>query len=102
MNPYECITDIEKFKEELPTKEKFYGSLTNRKINDKAHEHDINVWKKFEMKIMKDYHNLYLKSDVLLLADVLLETIRNNSFKNCGLCLKSLFKRARFNLGCNA
>ena len=37
------------------------------------------------MKTMKDYHNLYLKCDVLLLADVF-EKFRNNSTKNYGLC----------------
>ena len=28
------------------------------------------IWKKFGVKTMKDYHNLYLKFDVLLLADL--------------------------------
>ena len=37
------------------------------------------------MKTMKDYHNLYLKCDVLLLADKF-EKFRNNSLKNYGLC----------------
>ena len=36
------------------------------------------------MKKMKDYHDLYLKSDVLLLADAF-DKIRNNSLKNYGL-----------------
>ena len=35
--------DFEKFKEELPNKEKFCSWLTDRKISDKEHEH---VWKK--------------------------------------------------------
>ena len=43
------------------------------------------VWKKLEMKTMKDYDNLYLKCDVLLLADVS-EKFRNNSIKNYGFC----------------
>ena len=60
------MTDFEKFKEELPSKEKFYSSLTNRKITDKEYEHVINVWKKFEIKTMKDYQGLY----VLLLVNV--------------------------------
>ena len=41
--PYEYICDFEKFKEELPSKEKFYSSLTNRKINDKEYEYVLNV-----------------------------------------------------------
>ena len=41
---------FEKFKEELPGKEKFYSPLTDRKISNKEYEHVINVWKQFEMK----------------------------------------------------
>ena len=41
--------------------------------------------RKFEMIMMKDYHNLYLKWDVLLPAGVF-EKIRNNSLKTHGLC----------------
>ena len=37
------------------------------------------------MKTMKNYHNLYLKCDVLSEADVF-EKFRNNSLKNYGLC----------------
>ena len=54
--------------------------LTGKKISDKELEHVFKVWNKFEMKTIKDYHNLYLKCDALLLADV-----RNNSLKNYGL-----------------
>ena len=64
---------------------KFYSFLTSKKISNKAHEHLLKVWNKFEMKTMKDYHDLYLKCDVLLLADVF-EKFRNNSLKNYGLC----------------
>ena len=78
------MSDFENFKEELSLKEKFYSLLTNRKLSDKEYEHVLNVWKKIEMKTMKDCHNLYLKCDVLLLADVL-NKFRNNSFKNYGL-----------------
>ena len=44
------MSDFEKFKEELPSREKFYSSLTDRKIADKEYEHVINVWKKIETK----------------------------------------------------
>ena len=63
----------------------FYTSSNYRKITDKDYEHALNVWKKFAMKKMKDYHDLYLKCDVLLSADQF-EKFRNNSVKNYGLC----------------
>ena len=79
------MTNFENFKEELPIKEKFYSLLTDRKISDKKHEHALNVWNKFEMKTMKEFHDLNLKCDVLLLADVF-EKFRNNNLKNYELC----------------
>ena len=75
------MSDFEKFKEELPCREKFYSSLTNTKISDKEYEHVLNAWKKIEMKKVKDYHDFYLKRDVLLLADVF-GKFRNTSLKN--------------------
>ena len=72
------MSDFEKFKEELSSKEKLYSSLTNRKITDK--EYVAIVWNKFEMKTMKSYHNLYLKCDVLLLVHMF-EKFRNNTLK---------------------
>ena len=41
--PYEYMTDFEKFKEKLPSKEKLYSSSTNKKINDEEYEHALNV-----------------------------------------------------------
>ena len=72
--PYEYMSDIEKFKKQLPSKENFY-----------SYEHVLNVWKKFKTKTVKNYQDLYLKCDVLLLADVF-EKFRNKSLKNYGLC----------------
>ena len=82
---YQYMNDFEKFKEELPSKEKFWNSVTDKKISDKEYELAPNVWKSFEMKTMKDYHDLYLKWDVFLLADVF-EKFRNNSLKSYGSC----------------
>ena len=56
--PYEYMSDVEKFKKELPSKEKFYSSLTGVKINDKEYEHFLKVWNKFEMKTKKVYHDV--------------------------------------------
>ena len=48
-------------------KDEFYNSLINRAISDKNYEHAFKVWKVFRIKIMRGYHDLYLKVDVLLL-----------------------------------
>ena len=45
--PCQYISDFEKFKEEVPSKEKFDSSLTNRKTSDKKDEPVLNVRKKF-------------------------------------------------------
>ena len=74
------MSNFKKFEKKLPSKEKFYSSLTGIKINDKGYEHGVKVYDAFQMKSMKVYHNLYLKCDVLLLADVF-EKIRNISSK---------------------
>ena len=69
--PYEYIDSHERFKEtELPPMEAFYSKLTNETISAKNYEHAQTVWKKFNCQTLGDYHDLYLKSDVLLLADV--------------------------------
>ena len=64
------MSNFEKFKEELSSKDKFYSSLTDRKISDKEYELVLNVSNKFEMKTMKDYHDFYLKCYISLLANV--------------------------------
>ena len=77
--------DFEKLKEELPSKEKFYSSLTDGKSSEKEYEHVVNVWNKFEMKKMKDYHDLGFRSDVSVLVDAF-QKFTNNSFMIYGLC----------------
>ena len=37
------MSDLEKFKEQLPSKEKFCSSLTGKKIVKKKHEHVLKV-----------------------------------------------------------
>ena len=66
--------------------------MTNRKISYKEYEHVLNVWNKFEMKTIKDYHDLHLKCDVLLLANIF-EKLRNNSLKNYGSCTSHYLSR---------
>ena len=54
--PYKYMSDFKKFKEQLPSKEKFYSSLTGKRISKKEYDHFLKVWNKFEMKMMKIYH----------------------------------------------
>ena len=86
------MNSFERFNEEkLPARKHFYSSTKDGKIGDNGKISDgyISVkdyltcektWDKFEMKNMGDYHNLFLKKDVLLLADVF--------EKNIATCLK--------------
>ncbi len=72
--PYEYMTGFSKLSDMcLPSKEAFYSQLTDSHISDLDYEHAQNVWETFGCKSMKDYHDLYLKTDVLLLADVMTE-----------------------------
>ena len=80
--PYEYMDSLEKLKETaLPPKEAFYSRLNDGGISDEDYAHAQNVWKTFKMKYFKDYHELYNKVDVLLLAGVF-ENFRNICLTN--------------------
>ena len=69
--PYDYVSCISKFDEtQLPSQKEFYSKLNDEDITDDEYQHALNVWETFGCKNIRDYHNLYLKSDVLLLADV--------------------------------
>ena len=57
------------FKGKLPGRYIFFSSLKDECINENDYLHAINVWNTSKRKIMGEYHNLYFKKDVLLLAD---------------------------------
>jgi hypothetical protein len=65
------MTGPEKFMEtELPPKDKFYSRLTEEDITDDKYQRARAIWSDFNRKTLRDYHDIYLKTDVLLLADV--------------------------------
>ena len=69
--PYDHMDSFEKFNNtQLPNKDEFHSILNNEHITDEDYQHAQNVWNTFNLKTMGDYHDLYLKSDILLLADV--------------------------------
>ena len=68
--PYDYMDSFEKFNSPLPKKEEFFSILNNKHISNEDYEHAKNIWNTFNLKNMGEYHDLYLKSDILLLADV--------------------------------
>ena len=79
--PYEYITSIDVLKEDkLPNIEDFNSELTGKGITEADFKHVKEMWKIFGMKTLEDLHNLYMETDVMLLADVF-ETFRENILK---------------------
>ena len=69
--PYDYMSSFEKFENSrLPKKEDFFSAMNNEHITDEEYQHAQNVWGEFGLSSMGEYHDLYLKSDILLLTDV--------------------------------
>ena len=89
--PYEYMDEWEKInKTSLPEKEDFYSHLNMEDIIAVDYVQAKRVCKDFEIKNLGEYHDLYLHSDTLLLADVF-ENIRNMCIKIYELDLQNLF-----------
>ena len=90
--PYKCMDSFKKFSEEkLPDKECFYSSVKDRTINDNGEKLDGHIrnenyltcnkiCNEFNTENLRDYHDHFLKKDVLLLGDIFEKFI--------GTCLK--------------
>lgn len=83
--PYDWFNDAKKLDEtKLPAKDDFYSELYKSGISDDEYKHAQNVWSKLGCSTFKDYHDLYLKTDVLLLADCM-EAFRSSCYETYGL-----------------
>lgn len=83
--PYDYMDSVVKLSETcLPAKDSFYNQLNDSQISDEDYNHAQRVWETFEIQNMKEYTNLYLKTDILLLADIF-ENFRISSITLYGL-----------------
>ena len=100
VHPYNYIDSINKLDEtSLPSKEAFCSKLTGEGITDEDYQHAQTFWKEFSIESMKYYHNLYNRSNVVLLADFfrkLQEHLPESLWTGSGL----VFQCARSCLGC--
>ena len=62
----------------------FYSKLNDENITEEEYAHAQRVWEELGCKTLGDYHDLYVKTDVALLADVF-ENFRNICMENYGL-----------------
>ena len=75
----------DKFKEtSLPSIEKFYSNINMSGVSDGDYEYAYRVWREFGIRNMGEYHDLYLRTDVVLLANVF-ESFRRVCLENYGL-----------------
>ena len=80
--PYEYMDSWERFEEvKLPPQQAFFSKLNMAGISDKDYEHAQKVWNTMSEKTLGCYHDTYLKTDVLLLADVF-ESFRDTCLKH--------------------
>ena len=82
---YEYMDSWDRFEEmALPPEGAFYSKLNMSGVSDQDHEHACKVWRDFGIRNLGEYHDLYLCTDVILLANVF-ESFRKVCLDNYGL-----------------
>ncbi|XP_011859764.1 PREDICTED: uncharacterized protein LOC105557193 [Vollenhovia emeryi] len=83
--PYEYVDCANKLQDpRLPPRESFFSSLTGVTVFESDYVRAENVWQRFSIQTLGDYSDLYMKIDVLLLADIF-ENFRDSSINSYGL-----------------
>ena len=71
MYPYEYMDKWSKFNEAtLPSKKEFHSELNLQDISNSDYKHAQKVWNTFKINNLGEYHDLYVQSDTLQLADI--------------------------------
>ena len=69
--PYEYVNSWDRFNEtQLPPIDAFYSNLNMSLISEDDYQHAQRVWEEFGIHNPGDYHDLYLRTDVVLLANM--------------------------------
>ena len=80
--PYDYVNSWDRFNEtQLPPIDAFYSNLNMSSISEEDYQHAQRVWKEFGIRDLGDYHDLYLRTDVALLANVF-EAFRDTSLRH--------------------
>ena len=69
--PYRYINSFDRLgKDNLPTRDAFYNDLSETDISEEDYLHAETVWNVLHIQNMEEYHDIYMETDVHLLADV--------------------------------
>ena len=80
--PYEYVNSWDRFNEtQLPLIDAFYSNLNMSSISEDDYQHAQQVWEEFGIHNLGDYHDLYLRTVVVLLANMF-EAFRDTCLKH--------------------
>ena len=83
--PYEYMSSWDKFEEsQLPPIEAFYSILNMPNVSKVDYEHAQRVWQEFRFRNLGEYHDLYLRTDIILLTNMF-EVFRDTCIEHYSL-----------------